>query len=141
MRVIKFRGQTADKDGWVFGCLIKVKGKFFIYNGDYDNDKKIYLNKNGFDKNYIQLDNFRCYGVIPETIGQFTNVLDKNKKEIYENQYILYKGEKRIIGYRDGSFILLKHSIEVEGSLINGSCWEGTELITCFDSDLEIVEE
>lgn len=62
VRVFKFRGQSIGGD-WVFGLLSKKGKEWFISNPS--------------DKPF-------AFKVRPETIGQFTGLTDKNKKDIYE---------------------------------------------------------
>lgn len=35
MREIKFRGLRTDGKGWAYGSLLKLNGKFYIYEGEY----------------------------------------------------------------------------------------------------------
>lgn len=72
MRDIKFRGRKSNGE-WVYGYYV---GK----------DTIIPFGEVNYDLGFI--DTSPCYEVIPDTIGQFTGLRDKNGKEIYEGDIV-----------------------------------------------------
>lgn len=92
MRTIKFRGKCVNGGECVESMTIShgtIKRKAYEMFFEIAPDKWV--------------------GVIPETVGQFTGVLDKNGKEIYEGD-ILFIGEDEEtkiyneVGMKDGCF-------------------------------------
>ena len=88
MRTIKFRGQRVDTKEWVYGTTLHHNGRY-ILDDHYENE---------YDK---------WIGVIPETVGQFTGELDRNKKEVYDGDIFKIGAEKELfeVRFKHGCFL------------------------------------
>jgi len=93
-REILFRGQRIDNGKWVCGYGI-IHGEHYDRK---DNERKcsIFMEYDSVSKL-----NYQLVEVNPETVGQFTGLLDKNKTKIFEGDIITLIGvtsnENRII--------------------------------------------
>ncbi len=98
MREVLFRGKRVKDGKWVDGSLFSsMTGQKFI-RWEVEDDGAI--------EEIVQ------YEVVPETIGQFTGLVDRNGKRVFEGDIVLVNGTKRVgkyvtsIVFKDGCYML-----------------------------------
>jgi len=91
MREIKFRGKRIDNGKWIYGSLI-------IEEDPIADALKYFIKPLNFLAGKL---------VVPETVGQYTESNDKNKKEIYEGDIVRYNDKLTgVIVWKYTGFVL-----------------------------------
>ena len=93
MREILFRGKRVDNGEWVEGNL--------IYRYDYSGDLV-----NAFSSIHIKPIGKPETSALPETVGQFTGMHDKNEKKVFEGDVIKVDCSPVGGAFEDGVYIV-----------------------------------
>ena len=129
MREILFRGFTPDENGknkafvngewikgqWVQGSYWKLNKTTYCFKEDYERDPNN-------TEHYIVFDQMTDWGlpnrhlqadVIPETLGQYTGLTDKNGQRIFEGDICKHRSNYSgnfiisVVTYTDGCFLAM----------------------------------
>lgn len=93
MREIIFKGKPIDSDTFIFGSLLVMNQKYYIYPHTYGD-----LNDTDFGLAFIE--------VQEDSVGQFINMYDDCDNKLFENDKVEdnYTEANGIITYEDGEF-------------------------------------
>ena len=121
MRPIIFRGKRVDGGGWVEG--------YYTHSDSY----WIRVIKRDEDGNVIFS---RIYEVLPETVGQFTGLEDKEGKKIWEDDIIRVRGyaKSRVVLDLTSGWLLKEANVWLAYALADADFPECSGMITNFGS-------
>ena len=137
MREILFRGKRLDNDGWARGFLIGDNSIRF-------HDDHFWFEKaEGSKQQHVII----SFAVDPDTIGQFTGLIDKNGKPIFEGDIVKLRllaakmEWKGVCEYRNGAFGLAWQYAGERYCTFAGTCNAEYEVLGNIHDDPELMED
>lgn len=136
MREILFRARTLFDVEWVEGCYE------FGYDAETEEPTHYMWVLNHAEK-YGEM-----FMVVPETVGQYTGLTDKNGTKIFEGDIVagavhwLERYKNGVVAFRDGSFGLIWHRGDIEQfNAFTSMCNVEYEVIGNIHDSPELLEE
>ena len=137
MREIRFRGKRVSDGKWVYGYYLASDDKHYIIDCCGVTSTAIALADN--------IASFPGYHeVIPETVGQYTGLKDKNDKEIYEGDILHYEDapfdnqKNHVVKCFPGHFVCC--GIMGQAGIDDTACYPEAEIIGNIHDNSELLE-
>lgn len=141
MREILFRGKRLDNGTWTTGTPFFVKGRCKMIHAvavhpdylDEGDDGHVYYSEG--------------YPVIPATVGQYTGLIDKNGKKIFEGDIVKLRllaakmEWKGVCEYRNGAFGLAWQYAGERYCTFAGTCNAEYEVLGNIHDNPELMED
>ena len=120
-REYKFRGKRVDNGQWIYGHYIRYEHMGVVKHIIVTNWAQVYVNS---------------FDVIGETVGQYTGLHDKNGKEVYKGDIVIYGNKIAVVVWDDDT---CSFKLKYKENLYN--MWAACEVIGNIHDNPELLKE